>query len=227
MRQILLTIKNPGIQQEVKDFLAECFHSPQWIGDTKDWEIRSFYFRESISSVGKRKDRFITALLESESAGNVVAIPLTVGQIYDALSFNRNLNLSVGYRKGLRGRIETFDYAEVTSFINNKGSYVLCFKSQNNHPQTRVENLFDVLNVRVFDAIRNEHNLNNIDDICEYVAKSIELQYLKDNPESIEFLTNAPVLVQVADGASGNPLTEVVIENDRVVLIYNQDVVIE
>lgn len=230
MRQILLTIKNPGRQLEAKDFLANCHHSPQWIGKAEDWEIKCFYLHEEEKPDihgNIKRHRLITALLESDSKGNVTATSLTAKEIYDVLNSYRKLRLSVGCRLGINGIVESLNYGEITSFLNDKRSYVLCFDKQNNRPQASVEDLLDVLDGRVFDAIRNENKLNDIDNDVEFMSKAMELQLIKDNPEWIEFVTKAPVLVQAAGGAEGHPVTEVVFDNDKVVLIYNQDIVCE
>lgn len=219
MKQILLTIKNPRKQIEAKDFLASCQHSPQWIGRVEDWVIRSFYFHED-----KQHNSLITALLESESEHQIHAKALTPKEIYDKLERNRNRVLLIGVRQGLYGRVEHCEFGEMRCHCSKTGNYVLYCDKQNIRPTITVNDFFEVIDVRDFDAIRSEQETNDT-DLIGMICNSMKLQQLENNPELLENLIKSSVLIEARSYDEGHPITEIIEEGDKVILVYNQDVV--
>lgn len=210
MKQLILTITNPiGTQQEVKDFLVKCQHSPQWIGDPEQWEIKHYTFYND--SKGHNN---VSALLENDNWNEPVATALTYRQIYDILKDNRDKTLYVGIRKGLStNKIDKYIYGEVRTWYG-----IIEFDKQNNRPQITIEDLFDALGLYNFDEF--------VDDPDTVSVEEFLFNYKEKDPELLETLSKIPAKVKCLQNvSSGHPITEIVENDGDIVLIYNQDII--
>lgn len=115
MQQLVISIR-PYLNQEMecKDFLAESNHSPEWIGDPQEWEIKNLYF-----FLDKQGSSVITALLENKNwqAPNVKAI--TGDELYAIIHNYPALPVAISQVRGLNNHISPIRYRFHTLSISD------------------------------------------------------------------------------------------------------------
>lgn len=130
MKQLILTVKNPMcLQLEVKDFLDVCNHSPQWIGEANNWEIKSFCFHTD-----EKNRQSVTALLENKTWNEPQATALTVREIFERVNTHLNKTLFVGFRTGC-GKTELRSFKGYHKIYN--GDFVLVDYEGESHQTVR------------------------------------------------------------------------------------------
>lgn len=221
MKQILLTLKRPEhlSQAEVKDFLAVCNHSPQWIGDESLWEIKSF---QIWTKQQKGTDKtVITALLENETWKEPEVKAMTYEQVCDILqNVDKNKIVEVGGREGLNGNIFLFKYGFVSDRYFDDDTYELSFEGQNASQQITVKDLFIALDLSTFEIAAQELVGDPLSDseFWDSIRKSEKWDSLRNKQVAVNFDIYKHEC---------HPVTELVIEDNKVIIIYNKDIVIE
>ncbi len=101
MQQLVISIRHHLNQEmECKDFLAESKHSPEWIGDPKEWEIKNLYFY-----LGKHDAPVITALLENKNWQEPNVKAITGEELFAIIHNYPTLPVAISQVRGLNKHI--------------------------------------------------------------------------------------------------------------------------
>lgn len=99
-KQIIITLPNYEHQQfECEDFLNECLHSPEWIGEPKKWQIKD------IQCSTNKRGGTITAFIENHEWQTPRLTSITCKDLGEAINDSVEFPIKVSALYGLEGRV--------------------------------------------------------------------------------------------------------------------------
>lgn len=198
MKQLIISIPFSLTCQEleVTDFLKESTHSPQWIGDSHNWIVKNLQCHNY--HIGNADKSVITALLENPTWKEPHICAMTGDEVHDVVKNYPQLPIAVGRICGLNT------------------------KSQNPIQYRHHSISVGEFNVLCFDDVSGW-----LDNSVAQVLEDIGYNFNEETGERDEFditISQKPMAVRFGSSEDIFPITEVQIEKDKIILIYNQDV---
>lgn len=204
MKQLVITLGTSHKELSVKDFLAASTHSPEWIGDVDNWEIKTIY--PFIDSKGKQN---VSALINNENWVEPTVKAITGNAVAGCIN-DVECEVQLATKEGLDRNIPT-----------GGRSYSIQFRSR----------LLPEYNVLCCESNKKTFSKDLLNDIgFRPSSGSIvidELSKLEENNKLTASLKLAITLVNNnADINSWpiHPVTDARIVDGKLILIYNQDI---
>lgn len=198
MKQLIISIPFSLACQEleVSDFLKESTHSPQWIGNTHNWIVKNIQCHNY--HIGNSDKSGITALLENPTWEEPQICAMTGDEVHDVVKKYPQLPIAVGRICGVNTKshnpIQYRYHSRAVGEFN-----VLCFDG-------------------VFGCLKN-----NVAQLLDDVGYDFDDE-TRERDEIDKVISQKPVAVKFEGSEDIFPITEVQIEKDKIILIYNQDV---
>lgn len=199
MKQLVITLPFEN-ELECRDFLSASEHSPQWLGDAIDWEIRSL----TLSTDNKNR-RFVTALLDNSRTEMPAIDAITGKKLFDIIKRYPGKTVKVGFRKGLNGELHEREFANYERmFLNDNGYNTLLCSDTSYKPY------------------------NTCIDLYEHIGFTMENEdRVVTNEEAEKERAESPLALLLPGQDYAHPVAEVINENGYITLVYLQDIDIE
>lgn len=199
MEQLIISLSCSHAINELerKDFLAESEHSPQWLGNYRDWEIRDMSL-----ILDKNGKIVMTALLENKSWTAPEIPPITGEKLFDIIKRYPGDKVKVGFRKGIYGELFEKEYAGYERmFLDDNGYNTLLCNTSSFRPNNKCLNLYEHIGF----------TMENEDRVVT-------------NEQAEKERAEMPLAIRIPGQDYAHPVSEVIYGSDSVTLIYVQDV---